>query len=148
MLAQFSETPCGPNTSHPPALRRSPSCGCTNQGGLGSFLLFRELAGPLRISGSKTPQWRAKKTDSQLTTLAASWDLGARDLPACFLLPPLPSVHLTLSFLPPSPSLSVICLSLSLSISCSLSVYLQVAAFHLHPCCVSPVSASLTVYVS
>lgn len=101
--------------------------------GLGSFLLFRELVGPLRISGSKKPQWRAKKTDSQLTTPAASWDLGARGLPACFLLPPLPSVHLTLSFLPPSPSLSVICLSLSLSISCSLSVHLQVADFHLHP---------------
>lgn len=53
--------------------------------------------------------------------------------PACVLpVSPLPSVHLTLSFRPPSPSLSVICLSLSLSISCSLSVHLQVAAFHLH----------------
>lgn len=131
-MAQFSETPCGPNTSHPPAQGRSPSCGCTNQR---AWVLssFRELARPLRISGSKNPQWRAQKTDSQLTTLAASWDLGARGLPACFLFPPLPSVHLTLSFLPPSPSLSVICLSLSLSISCSLSVHLQVAAFHLHP---------------
>lgn len=99
--------------------------------GLGSFLLFRELAGPLRISGSKKPQWRAKKTDSQLTTLAAGpWELEACPPASCVLLSHLPT---SLSFLPPSPSLSVICLSLSLSISCSLSVHLQVAAFHLHP---------------
>lgn len=55
--------------------------------GLGSFLLFRELAGPLRISGSKKPQWRAKKTDSQLTTLAAGpWELEACPPASCFLL--------------------------------------------------------------
>lgn len=91
--------------------------------GLGSFLLFRELAGPLRVTGSKQPQRRAKKTDAQLTTPVTSWDLGP-ETQAFHRLPGPPSL-----ICPPQSLLSTsipvfVCyLSVRISFPVLLSVY-------------------------